>query len=55
MTLLMKDRENVEKSIEKGISGMVSALRDLNIPDDTILQKLQEKFALTKEEAKKYL
>lgn len=59
MTLLMRDQENLEKGREQGreqgIFGMVSALRDLNIPDDTILQKLQEKFMLTIEEAMEYL
>lgn len=44
-----------EQGREQGIFGMVSALRDLNIPENTILQKLQEKFMLTKEEAEKYL
>lgn len=59
MTLLMRDQENMEKGrkqgMEQGILGMVSALRDLDIPDNTILQKLQEKFLLTKEESQKYL
>lgn len=55
MTLLMRDQENVEKGREQGIWGMISALRDLDIPDSTILQKLQEKFLLTKEESQKYL
>lgn len=55
MTLLMRDQENVEKGREQGILGMISALRDLDIPDSTILQKLQEKFLLTKEEAQEYL
>ena len=55
MTLLMRDQENVEKGREQGIFGMISALRDLDIPDSTILQKLQEKFLLTKEEAQEYL
>ena len=59
MTLLVRDQENVEKGREEGreegIFGMISAFRDLNIPDSTILQKLQEKFFLTKEESQKYL
>ncbi len=55
MTLLMRDQENVEKGREHGILGMISALRDLDIPDSIILQKLQEKFFLTKEESQKYL
>ena len=59
MTLLMRDQENIEKGREEGrnegIFGMVSSLRDLNIPDSTILQQLQEKFLLTKEESLEYL
>ncbi len=38
MTLLMRDQEN----IEKGILGMVSTLKDLEILDTTIIQKIQE-------------
>ena len=63
MTLLMRDQENIEKGREEGkaegriegILGMISSLRDLNIPDSTILQQLQEKFLLTKEESLEYL
>ena len=59
MTLLMRDQENVEKGREQGrkqgILGMISALRDLDITDSMILQKLQEKFLLTEEESQKYL
>lgn len=63
MTLQMRDQENMEigreegreEGREQGIMGMVSALRDLNIPDSIILQKLQEKFFLSKEESQNYL
>ncbi len=63
MTLLMRDQENMEKGREEGreegreqgILGMISALRDLSIPDNMILQKLQEKFFLSKEESQNYL
>lgn len=55
MTLLMRDQENIEKGREQGILGMISALRDLSIPDSMILQKLQEKFFLSKEESQNYL
>ena len=53
MTLLMRDQENIEKGIEKGIRGMVSALKELNIPDATIMQKIREKFDLSGEEAER--
>ena len=59
MTLLMRDQENLEKGIEKGIKkgilAMVAALKDFNIPDEIIVQKIQEKFKLSKEEAEKYV
>ena len=67
MTLLMRDQENIEKGIEqgieqgiergiaKGIMAMVAALRDFNVSDDMIIQKIQEKFNLSKEEAEKCL
>ena len=59
MTLLMRDQENIEKGMEKGmekgISAMVAVLRDLNVPDDVIRQKIQEQFMFSKEEAEEYL
>ena len=56
MTLLMRDQENTEKGIEKGkIYGMISAYRDLDLTEEEILKKVQEKFRLSLEEAKEYL
>ncbi len=55
MTLLMRDQENIEKGREQGIWGMVSALKDLEIPDITIVQKIQEKFKFSREEAERYV
>ncbi len=59
MTLLMRDQENMERGIEQGIEqgglGMVSALKDFEIPDITIVQKIQEKFKFSREEAEKYV
>lgn len=43
------------EGLEEGIRAMVSALKDLNIPAQTILEKLQEKFNLSLETAKKYI
>lgn len=51
-TILNKGRE---EGVEEGIRAMVSALKDLNIPAQTILEKLQEKFSLSLETAKKYI
>jgi len=55
MTMLMYGQEREEKGLEKGIIGMVSALKELNIPNDIILQKIREKFDFTKEEAEQYV
>ncbi len=55
MTLLMRDQINVEKGIEQGIKGTVSILKNLGIPQQTILAKVQEQYHLSLEEAKKYL
>lgn len=52
MTLLMRDRENVQKG---KIYGMISAYKELNISEDIILKKLRDKFQLSEEEAKEYM
>ena len=44
-----------EKGIEKGIIATISTLKELQIADDIILSKLQEKFGLMKETAETYL
>ena len=55
MTLLMRDQINVEKGIEQGIKGTVSILKNLGVPQETILANIQEQYHLSPEEAKKYL
>lgn len=55
MTLLMRDQENIEKGREEGLYTMISTLRELNIPEDVILKKLQEKCHMTSEDAYGYL
>lgn len=55
MTLLMRDQENIQKGIEKGIVAMVSALKDFGVNDADIIQTIQEKFELSREEAGKYV
>lgn len=59
MTLLMRDQENIEKGMEQGIKqgimALVSALKDFGVEDDDIIQKIQEKFEISREEAKKYV
>lgn len=49
-------QEGMQKGIEKGrLEGMVTAYRELDVPDDSIIQKLQEKFNLSDQEAWDYL
>lgn len=60
MTLLMRDQENLERGLEQGLEigriyGTISAYKELNLSEDTILNKLMEKFQLTEDEAKEYL
>lgn len=43
------------EGIEQGIKGAVSILKNLGIPTQTILLKIQEQYDLSPEAAKKYL
>ena len=52
MTLWKRDQENFEKGM---IYGVISMCRDLGLSDREIAKKLQEKFALSGEEADAYL
>lgn len=58
MTLSMKidesRQEGLEQGLEQGIRGMVSTLKELNIPDSVIVEKLCDKFELTEDKAKEY-
>lgn len=55
-TALRKLEEECErKGLEAGIINMVSVMRELQIEQEVILQKLQEKFQLKREEAEKFL
>ena len=50
------EEKGIEKGIEMGrIYGAISAYKDLGFSEEMILEKLQEKFHLTKEAAKKCL
>lgn len=43
------------EGIEQGIEGTVSILKNLGIPTQTILVKIQEQYNLSPEASKKYL
>lgn len=59
MTLLMRDQENIERGREEGreegLHTLISTLRELDIPEDVILKKIQEKCRVTLEDAYGYL
>ncbi len=63
MTLLMREQEIWEEAEEKGreegreegIRGTVNLLKELNIPLQTILVKIQQQYNLSPEASKKYL
>ncbi len=54
MEMIQEERIGQEGR-QEGIIAMVSALRDLEITDSIILDKIQEKFHLAEEAAKMYL
>ena len=49
------EEKGIEKGRQEGIIAMVSALKDLQIADSIILNKIQEKFHLAEETARMYL
>lgn len=49
------EEKGIEEGRQEGIIAMVSALKDLQIADSIILNKIQEKFHLAEETAKMYL
>lgn len=62
------ERKGIRKGMERGmrrgmrrgmqlgeIRGVISVYRDLHLPEQKILQNLEEKFHLTPEEARQYL
>ena len=55
MTMEMLERVKYEEGREEGITILVSTLKDMNVPIQTILEKVQEKFNLSLETAKKYI
>lgn len=49
------EEKGIQKGRQEGIIAMVSALKELQIADSVILNKIQEKFHLAEETAKMYL
>ena len=49
-------RKGMRRGMQLGeIRGLISVYRDLHLPEQKILQNLEEKFHLTPEEARQYL
>ena len=53
-------KEGLEEGLKEGlkegmIRGSITILRDLNMSEDSIMEKIMEKYQLTREEVKKYL
>ena len=55
MTLLLRDQENREKGMEKGIYEVISLGREIGMSDHDISRRLQERFHLSKERAEEYM
>lgn len=47
--------EGIQEGIQEGIRAMVSTLKELQISDDIILNKVKEKFHLSEDVAKEYM
>lgn len=45
----------VQQGIQQGIQALYTTLRDMNVPEEQILETVAEKFRLSKEEALKYM
>ena len=48
-------KEGIKKGMEKGIYGAISICRDLDLPDNVIVEKIQEKYKLSRKVAEDYL
>lgn len=48
-------QKGLEQGIQQGIQALIATLKKLQIPKETILSEVCEKFGLTREEAEKYL
>ena len=44
-----------EEKLKQGIQNAVSIMREVNLPESEILEKLQSKYDLTEEQAREYL
>ena len=47
--------QGIQQGIERGICGLIRSLKEFDIPKGQILQKLQDTYELTEEEARDYI
>ena len=47
--------DGYQEGIEQGICGLIRSLKEFDIPKEQILQKLQDIYQLTEEEARGYI
>ena len=47
--------QGIERGNERGIESMIAALRELDISEDTIAEKLREHYELSPDEIKRYM
>ncbi len=47
--------EGFAEGVQQGITNLISTLKELNVPDDQIIEKLIEKYNLSEEEATQYV
>ena len=47
--------QGIEQGIEQGIRGLVDILREMGTPREIIIDKIMEKFELTKAQAEKFV
>ncbi len=55
MTLLMRDQENIEKGVRRGIQGAVELLRDAGWEDAKIKAAIMKRYNLAENEAEEYV
>ena len=49
------EKKGIEKGLKEGVNGTISILRDMNVPEKEIAERIKAKFNLTDEEVDEYL
>ena len=48
-------QQGLQQGLDTGINALISTLKELNISDDNIIEKLMDKFKIDEKKAKEYL